>query len=166
MEDKYYFIKRLHEKILWQYKPNTSQKLMYVFSTIFWVPLPILLIGVILSVLKVTDLKIMILFAILSIFSYLIAFLASLSQKDLEYIVTNKSIIILTGNSYTKIKFEDIKTLKVKHSLFSKNNGSIKILLNDKRNLLNHFDGIINVEKEYKKVSTIIIDNSNSMYNL
>ena len=71
MEDKYYFIKRMNEKILWTYKPNTYTKIWYIFSTIFWVPLPILLLGFILCLFKVTDWKIMILFVMLSIFSYL-----------------------------------------------------------------------------------------------
>ena len=62
MEDRYYFIKRMKEKILWTYKPKFSTKVLHVFSTIFWVPIPILLIGVILSLFKLTDWKIMVLF--------------------------------------------------------------------------------------------------------
>ena len=82
MEDKYYFIKRMNEKILWQYKPKSSTKVLYVFSTIFWVPLPILLIGTILCLVKLTDWKIMILFAVLSMFSYLVAFVAGVAKSD------------------------------------------------------------------------------------
>ena len=165
MEDKYYFIKRMNEKILWTYKPNTSTKIWHIFSTIFWVPLPILLLGLILCLFKVTDWKIMILFVMLSIFSYLVAFLTGISNKNLEYILTNKSIIILTGNSFVKYKFEEIKTLKVKYNIFKKNTGNIKIILNDKNNIFNHLNGIIDINENYKKISTIIIDNGNS-YNL
>ena len=68
----------------------------------------------------------MILFAFVSLLSYLIAFFSSLVNKSLEYIITNKSIIILTGNSFSKIKFEEIKTLKVTKNLFNKNIGNIK----------------------------------------
>jgi hypothetical protein len=74
MEDKYYFIKRMNEKILWQYKPKTLTKLLYVFSTIWWVPLPILSLGIILCLCKLTDWKIMVLFVFVSLLSYLIAF--------------------------------------------------------------------------------------------
>jgi len=166
MEDRYYFIKRMKEKILWTYKPKFSTKVLHIFSTIFWVPIPILLIGVILSLFKLTDWKIMVLFGFLSILSYVIAFLSGVSNKDLEYIITNKSIIIYTGNSFSKIEFESIKTLKVTNNIFNKKIGNIKIILNDKKNLLDHLNGIENVEEEYKKISTIIIDNGNSIYNL
>lgn len=165
MEDRYYFIKRMNEKILWTYKPKNLQKVLHVFSTIFWVPLPILLVGVILCLCKLTDWKIMILFAFLSLLSYIIAFATSLS-KDLEYIITNKSIIIYSGNSYCKINFEDIKTLKVVKNLFNKKYGSVKIILQDKKNLFDHLNGIENIDAEYKKISTIIIDNGNYSYNL
>ena len=166
MEDKYYFIKRMNEKILWQYKPKTATKVLYIFSTIFWVPLPILFIGIILCLFKVADWKIMVLFILLSLLSYVVAFLAGLANKNLEYIITNKSIIILTGNSFSKIKFDEIKTLKVKKNLFNKNIGNIKIVLNDTTNLFNHLNGIVNIEQEHKKISTIIIDHGNYSYNL
>ncbi len=166
MEDKYYFIKRMNEKILWQYKPKTLTKLLYVFSTIWWVPLPILSLGIILCLCKLTDWKIMVLFVFVSLLSYLIAFFSGLVNKNLEYIITNKSIIILTGNSFSKIKFEEIKTLKVTKNLFNKNIGNIKIILNDKSNLFNHLNGINNIEQEHKKISTIIIDHGNYSYNL
>ena len=108
----------------------------------------------------------MVLFGFLSILSYVIAFLSGVSNKDLEYIITNKSIIIYTGNSFSKIEFESIKTLKVTNNIFNKKIGNIKIILNDKKNFLDHLNGIENVEEEYKKISTIIIDNGNSIYNL
>ena len=166
MEDKYYFIKRMNEKILWQYKPKTLTKVLYVFNSIFWVPLPLLLIGFILCISKLTDWKIMILFLMLSLVSYIVAFATGLVNKNLEYIITNKSIIIFTGNSFLKIKFEEIKTLKVTNNLFNKKVGNIKIILNDKNNFFNHLNGIVNIEEEYKKISTIIIDNGNYSYNL
>jgi hypothetical protein len=74
--DKYYFIKRLNEKIILTYKPKSIHKVLYVFSTIFWVPLPLILLGVILSLVKVTSWDILYIFGGLSIFSYLIAFQA------------------------------------------------------------------------------------------
>ena len=166
MEDKYYFIKRMNEKILWNYKPKTSTKVLYVFSTIWWVPLPILSLGIILCLFKLTDWKIMFLFGFVSFLSYIIAFIAGVVNKNLEYIITNKSIIILTGNSFSKIKFEEIKNIKVTKNLFNKNIGNIKIVLNDKNNLFNHLNGINNIDQEHKKISTIIIDNGNSSYNL
>lgn len=166
MEDKYYFIKRMNEKILWNYKPKTSTKVLYVFSTIWWVPLPILSLGIILCLFKLTDWKIMFLFGFVSFLSYIIAFIAGVVNKNLEYIITNKSIIILTGNSFSKIKFEEIKNIKVTKNLFKKNIGNIKIVLNDKNNLFNHLNGINNIDQEHKKISTIIIDNGNSSYNL
>lgn len=166
MEDKYYFIKRMNEKILWNYKPKTSTKVLYVFSTIWWVPLPILSLGIILCLFKLTDWKIMFLFGFVSFLSYIIAFIAGIVNKNLEYIITNKSIIILTGNSFSKIKFEEIKNIKVTKNLFNKNIGNIKIVLNDKNNLFNHLNGINNIDQEHKKISTIIIDNGNSSYNL
>jgi hypothetical protein len=166
MEDKYYFIKRMNEKILWTYKPKVAQRILYVFSTIFWVPLPILLLGVLLCVFNVTKWPIMILFVVLSLLSYLIAFLSTFFNKELEYIVTNKSIIILTGNAFSKFKFDEIKSLKVTHNLFNRKIGNIKIELFDKKNLFNHLVGIKDVDTEHKKVSTIVIDHGNSMYNL
>ena len=65
--DKYYFIKRLNEKIILTYKPKSIHKVLYVFTTIFWVPLPLILLGVILSLVKVTSWNILYLFGGLSI---------------------------------------------------------------------------------------------------
>lgn len=164
--DKYYFIKRLNEKIILTYKPKSIHRILYVFSTVFWVPLPLILIGILLPLLKVTSWNIFYLFLILSIVSYLIAFLVGLSNKELEYIFTNKGIYKLTGNSYYKVEYEEIKNIKKKHSLFSKNVGSIKIYKREGSSFNYHLNGIENIDIMYKKISTIIIDNSNSLYNL
>lgn len=164
--DKYYFIKRLNEKIILTYKPKSIHKVLYVFSTIFWVPLPLLLVGVLLPLFKLTSWNILFLFGGLSIFSYLIAFIIGLSNKDLEYIFTNKGIYKLTGSSYYKVEYEEIKNIKKKYSLFSKKIGTVKIYKREGSSFNYHLNGIDNIDIMYNKISTIIIDNSNSLYNL
>lgn len=164
MDNKYYFIKRMNEKVLWTYKPSMYQRIIYIFSTIWYVPIPLLAIGAILSIFKLTSWSIMFLFAGLSMLSYLVAFISAFINKDLEYILTDKSIIKLTGNSYSKIEYKNLKNVEVKHSFFNRKNGNIKFYLIDNKKHSNNLNGIINVDVEYKKVSSIILDNSG--YNL
>lgn len=164
MDNKYYFIKRMNEKVLWTYKPSMYQRIIYIFSTIWYVPIPLLAIGAILSIFKLTSWSIMFLFAGLSMLSYLVAFISAFINKDLEYILTDKSIIKLTGNSYSKIEYKNLKNVEVKYSFFNRKNGNIKFYLIDNKKHSNNLNGIINVDVEYKKVSSIILDNSG--YNL
>ena len=164
MDNKYYFIKRMNEKVLWTYKPSMYQRIIYIFSTIWYVPIPLLAIGTILSIFNLTSWSIMFLFAGLSMLSYLVAFISAFINKDLEYILTDKSIIKLTGNSYSKIEYKNLKNVEVKYSFFNRKNGNIKFYLIDNKKHSNNLNGIINVDVEYKKVSSIILDNSG--YNL
>lgn len=164
MDNKYYFIKRMNEKVLWTYKPSMYQRIIYIFSTIWYVPIPLLAIGAILSIFNLTSWSIMFLFAGLSMLSYLVAFISAFINKDLEYILTDKSIIKLTGNSYSKIEYKNLKNVEVKYSFFNRKNGNIKFYLIDNKKHSNNLNGIINVDVEYKKVSSIILDNSG--YNL
>lgn len=164
MENKHYFIKRMNEKVLWSYKPSTYQRVLYVFSTIWFVPLPLILIGLILCIFKLASWYILFLFAGLGLLSYLVAFIAAFSNKDLEYILTNKSIIKLTGNSYSKIEYKNLKDIKVKNSFFNKKNGNVYFILSEKKRHNNNFNGIVNIDQEYKKIISIILDNSG--YNL
>ena len=162
MKHEYYFIKRKGEKVIYTYKVKPLHRAIYILSTMFWVPLPLILIGVILPLTKTTPWTILFLFVGLAIFSYIVAFISSFVNKEIEYIFTNKAVIKLTGDSYYNLPYENIKSVKYKHSIFNKKIGMIKFEVSDGKSYKYNLPGIEN--DVYQNISNIIIDNSHSSF--
>ena len=123
-------------------------QLKYVFVGMMLFLFPLMLF----PILNLSNWNIMFLFGGVAVFTLIVSSLALWKNKlDISYQITTKKIFVNKGMSLSTT-YDNIKKVKLKKSIFNKNNGTVKIYLIKGLSINYSLEGISDCSKVYKMV--------------
>ena len=123
-------------------------QLKYVFVGMMLFLFPLMLF----PILNLSNWNIMFLFGGVAVFALIVSSLALWKNKlDISYQITTKKIFVYKGMSLSTT-YDNIKKVKLKKSIFNKNNGTVKIYLIKGLSINYSLEGVSDCSKVYKMV--------------
>lgn len=136
------------EKVLWSYKPSLKQVAVYYLSIMVWPLAFFMLFSIVMALTHAANWNIVLFFGVICLITLIIALPAGMKQnKNLEYTITDKRIMKEMGVMLFEADKSNITKIKIKKSLFNKNNGAVKIYVKKGLSLNYHLEGITNIHE-------------------
>lgn len=143
-------------QLIWEYKPSVYQIYLYMIKIALIPLLSLNLIPLIIVLTGNANWFLMIFFGSITLLTFILFLIFGVRKNlNLHYYATDKGIYKEMGVMNYFAELANIKRLKLRRSIFNKNNGSIKVYVKKGLSLNYHLEGIKNIDDHFKIVKQI-----------